>query len=63
LVSVIAKNAVEADVYAKTALILGAARGSEFLARVDCPGLFVMDDGLVSASSQWPADVHEQGGG
>jgi thiamine biosynthesis lipoprotein ApbE len=59
--SVIAPTTVEADVFAKTALILGASRGPEFLADVGCPGLLVLDDGAVHATADWP-HVESTGG-
>jgi thiamine biosynthesis lipoprotein len=60
--SVIALTAVEADVFAKAALILGEERGRAFLETVDCPGLFVLDDGSAHATADWPAELHTDGG-
>lgn len=61
-VSVIGTTTVEADVFAKSALILGAARGREFLDDVSSPGLFVLDDGSVRTTTEWPAELNMDGG-
>jgi thiamine biosynthesis lipoprotein len=53
-VSVIALTAVEAEVFAKSALILGKEEGKAFLRQVQCPGLFVSDGGQVTATADWP---------
>jgi thiamine biosynthesis lipoprotein len=60
--SVIAATTVEADVFAKTALLLGVAEGREFLESVASPGLFVLDDGTAHATAGWPAELHTDGG-
>ncbi len=52
-VSVVAPEAVVADVYAKAALILGFAEGAALLARRAYPALFVLDDGDVVATPAW----------
>jgi thiamine biosynthesis lipoprotein len=57
-VSVIAATTVEADVYAKSALIMGEAAGCEFLARVRSPGIFVRDDGPAHVTNDWPDDCN-----
>jgi thiamine biosynthesis lipoprotein len=61
--SVIAPTATEADVFAKTALILGRAEGTRFLDSAGCAGLFVCTDGSVAASQRWPGGRRETGGG
>jgi thiamine biosynthesis lipoprotein len=52
--SVIAPTTVEADVFAKTALILGEHEGRAFLRSAHCPGLFVLDHGAVAVTPDWP---------
>jgi len=52
-VSVVAKTAVEADVFAKTALLLGPAEGPRFLERQGTPGFLVLDDGSGVCTSGW----------
>ena len=52
-VSVIAPTAVQADVYAKTALLLGPVDGPRFLERQGTPGLFMMEDGAPVVTSGW----------
>lgn len=54
-VSVIARTAARADVYAKTALILGYEAGSEFLAEHGVHGLFVLNNGAIHTTGRWPA--------
>ena len=53
-VSVIAPTTVEADVFAKTALILGIAEGLAFLDAQRTPGFFVRDDATCVQSADWP---------
>ena len=53
-VSVIARTAVEADVFAKTALLLGPDEGRRFLESRRLPGLFALSDGRVRATRDWP---------
>ena len=53
-VSVLAPTAVEADVYAKTALILGAEAGLPWLRRRELPALLVTTSGTL-ATPRWPA--------
>ena len=53
-VSVIARTAVEADVFAKTALLLGPDEGWRFLESRRLPGLFALSDGRVRATQDWP---------
>jgi thiamine biosynthesis lipoprotein len=52
-VSVVARTAVQADVYAKTALLLGPIEGPRFLERQGTPGLFLMEDGGPVSTSGW----------
>jgi thiamine biosynthesis lipoprotein len=51
--SVVAPEAVIADVYAKTALILGLDEGGALLMRRGYPGLFVLNGGGVVATPAW----------
>jgi thiamine biosynthesis lipoprotein len=52
-VTVIAPTAVEADIYAKTALMLGAERAVPFLESRDLPGLLVRENGF-EVTDGWP---------
>ncbi len=52
-VTVVAPEAVAADVYAKAALILGISAGFEFLQSLGAEGLMVLADGSVLASRHW----------
>jgi thiamine biosynthesis lipoprotein len=52
--SVIAGTATEADVFAKTALLLGTDEGARFLEEQRAPGLFVLSDGEVRCTAGWP---------
>ncbi len=52
-VSVIAPTAMEADVYAKCALILGSEGGRLLLEGHNLPGFFVLADGNVESTSNW----------
>jgi thiamine biosynthesis lipoprotein len=53
--SVIARRAVEADVFAKTAVILGSFEGIEFLAGRGVDGYLVLDDGTSVETPGWPS--------
>ena len=53
-VSVIAPSASEADVYAKTALILGREEGTLFLESRALAGLFVFKDSSIEVTAAWP---------
>ncbi len=53
-VTVVAHEAVSADVYAKTALILGPLDGLDFLHSVRAEGLMVLRDGSVRTTLGWP---------
>jgi thiamine biosynthesis lipoprotein len=53
-VSVIAPTAVEADVFAKVALLLGSENGIHFLHGQGVQGLFVATDGSWQATAGWP---------
>lgn len=53
-VTVVARTATDADVFAKTALILGLDEGREFLFRHDAQALFVLNQGDVIATDRWP---------
>jgi thiamine biosynthesis lipoprotein len=55
-VSVIAPTATEADVFAKTALLMGAGDGSRFLEKRNTSGLFVLSDGAVHRTAGWPGE-------
>ncbi len=52
-VTVVAPSATEADIYAKTALILGAEAGLPWLRRRELPALLVGTNGTL-ATPQWP---------
>jgi thiamine biosynthesis lipoprotein len=52
-VTVVAPTAVQADVYAKTALLLGPVDGPRFLEREGTPGFFIMDSGSPICTSGW----------
>jgi thiamine biosynthesis lipoprotein len=52
--TVIAASTTAADVFAKTALILGPDEGSRFLDARAAPGLFVMSDGRLRPTRLWP---------
>ncbi|MHB8377585.1 MAG: FAD:protein FMN transferase [Dehalococcoidia bacterium] len=56
-VSVLARCAMDADVFAKTALLLGREDGSRFLEAHGAAGLFVMSDGRSHASQGWQMDA------
>ncbi len=53
-VSVVALTATEADVFAKTALILGPEEGKGFLEERGTPGLFVLENREAFQTSWWP---------
>jgi len=53
-VSVIARTAVEADVFAKAALLLGPEAGGRFLDAQGAYGLFALADGSWQATGEWP---------
>ena len=53
-VSVIAPSAVEADVFAKVALLLGSEEGKRFIDEQGAHALFVGSDGSCQATSGWP---------
>lgn len=52
--SVVAARTVDADVFAKTALILGRDDGIAFLDRQGTPGFLVLDDGSIAMTAGWP---------
>ena len=54
--TVIASTTVEADVFAKCAVILGPELGPAFLESQAVHGLLVLSDGSVKRTSGWPAD-------
>jgi thiamine biosynthesis lipoprotein len=56
-VTVIAHTATEADVFAKTALILGLDAGRRFLRKQGAQALFVLDRGGMIATDQWPGST------
>jgi len=53
-VSVIAPSAVEADVFAKVALLLGSEKGKRFIDAKGAHALFVGPDGSCQATTEWP---------
>jgi thiamine biosynthesis lipoprotein len=60
-VSVIAPSAVDADVFAKCALILGETDGARLIDANACAALLVRDDGSCIATSRWPSDDERAG--
>ena len=54
-VTVIAPCAVQADVFAKAALILGPEQGLVLLEARGLQGLLVLDDGSLLKTSDWPS--------
>jgi thiamine biosynthesis lipoprotein len=56
-VTVVAPTAVQADVFAKTALLLGPADGPRFLEREGTPGFFIMESGCPIWTSGWTGTV------
>jgi thiamine biosynthesis lipoprotein len=57
-VTVLATSAVEAEVLAKTALVLGYDTGRALLEAQHAAGLFVLADGDVRTTAGWPGDTH-----
>jgi thiamine biosynthesis lipoprotein len=53
--TVIVSRAVEADVFAKCALILGPEEGSAFLEARGAHGLLVLEDGSIRTTGNWPS--------
>jgi thiamine biosynthesis lipoprotein len=51
--SVIAPSAVEAEIFAKVALILGQEKGIDFLDRQGVAGILLLEDGGLLASTTW----------
>jgi len=58
-VSVVARQATEADVFAKTALLLGHLEGVRFLQERSVPGLFVMDDDTTFGTKDWNGSIED----
>lgn len=56
-VTVVAPVAVQADVFAKSALILGRERGIEFLEKQGVSGMFVFADRSSAATARWPGQA------
>jgi thiamine biosynthesis lipoprotein len=52
--TVIARTAVEADVFAKTALLLGPNEGVRFLQEHGAHGLLITEDGQLLQTASWP---------
>src|SRR5512146_2691581 len=52
--TVIASSTTAADIFAKTALILGPDEGGRFLDSQAVVGLFVMSDGRLRSTRHWP---------
>jgi thiamine biosynthesis lipoprotein len=52
-VSVIAPTAVEADVFAKSAIIAGSAGGAALLEARRLPGFFLLSDGSIRTTHDW----------
>ena len=55
-VSVIARSAIDADVFAKCALILGERDAARLLEANGYAALFVRDDGSRVTTRNWPTD-------
>lgn len=53
--TVVAQRAVDADVFAKCALILGPSDGLRFLESQDAHGLLVLSNGSVQRTPGWPS--------
>jgi FAD:protein FMN transferase len=53
--TVVATRALEADVLAKCALILGHEEGVDFLERRGAEGLLVLEDGTLKKTRNWPS--------
>ncbi len=53
-VSTIAPTAIEADVFAKVALLLGVGAGTRFLRARRAHGLFALSDGSWQTTKHWP---------
>ena len=53
--SVVARTATEADVFAKTALVLGLEEGGRFLDEQGAVGFFVLEDGTCRQTDGWSA--------
>jgi thiamine biosynthesis lipoprotein ApbE len=58
-VSVVAPTTVEAEVFAKAALIAGIAEGSELLEERGLGGLFVLETGGVDTTPAWPDEERD----
>ena len=56
-VTVVAGSTAAADVFAKTALILGSDAGPDFLSQQGADGLMVLEDGTLIATPKWPAQL------
>jgi thiamine biosynthesis lipoprotein len=59
-VSVLARSAAQADVFAKTALIMGLEDGSRFLESQQTPGMFVLSDRSSASTARWPGKPPER---
>ena len=57
-VTVLAESAVEAEVLAKAALVLGHSAGHTLLEAEHAAGLFVLAGGGVRTTAGWPGDTH-----
>jgi thiamine biosynthesis lipoprotein len=56
-VSVVCRTAMEADVYAKSALIMGIDRGLRFLEERQIRGLFVTNEGKLVVTENWQGGI------
>ncbi|MEX1253761.1 MAG: FAD:protein FMN transferase [Dehalococcoidia bacterium] len=56
-VSVVAPSAVQADVFAKVALLLGREAGERFLSDQGAGGLFVLGDRTWETTEHWPGGL------
>jgi thiamine biosynthesis lipoprotein len=59
-VTVAADRCMQAEVAAKTALILGAEAGATFLQHHHLSGLLIREDGTCSATGAWPKSAREE---
>ena len=59
-VTVVADRCEQAEVAAKTAFILGAREGAEFLHTHQLAGLIIRKDGTWQAVGPWPLSIMEE---
>jgi thiamine biosynthesis lipoprotein len=54
--TVVARTTTEADVFAKTSLLLGSAAGQEFIETRQVAALLVLEDGSIVTTREWPGE-------